>query len=91
MTWKGSSRTDDMSSDALDESVASLSGFSTNISQFFRKKMDDKSMEQVARRPPNKKRVERQAELQKSAASLEGVVFPSSYASVIRKGCQIQE
>jgi hypothetical protein len=81
MTWKGSSRTDDMSSDALDESVATLKGFSTNISQFFRKKMDDKSMEQVARRPPNKKRVERQSELQKSLASLEGVVFPSSYAS----------
>ena len=84
MTREGSYCTDDMSSDALDESGSSLSVLFTNISQFFRKKMDDLSMEQVARRPPNKKRVERQAELQKSAASLEGVVFPSSYSSVIR-------
>ena len=82
---------DDMSSDKLDKSRASFRALSTNISQFFRKMRDDTSMDQVARRPPNKKRVDRQAEQQTSITSFEGVVFPSSDASVIRKGCQIQE
>ena len=79
LTWEGSSRTDDLSSDAIDEFGASFSALPNNISQFFRKKMDDMSMEQVARRPPNTKRVERQAEQHTSITSLEGVVFPSSY------------
>lgn len=91
MTWEGSLRMDDMSSDKLDKSRASFRALSTNISQFFRKMRDDTSMDQVARRPPNKKRVDRQAEQQTSITSFEGVVFPSSDASVIRKGCQIQE
>ena len=79
LTWEGSSRTDDLSSDAIDEFGASFSALPNNISQFFRKKMDDMSMEHVARRPPNTKRVERQAEQHTSITSLEGVVFPSSY------------
>jgi hypothetical protein len=74
----------------LDESESSMSKLTTNISQFFRKTKEDLAMEQTVRRPPRKKRVEQQAAQQISPAtsSIEGVVFPSSFDSVIYKGCQ---
>jgi hypothetical protein len=89
--WSSSSMNRETSDDnisPLDESESSLGKFSANISQFFRKTKEDMPIEQTVRRPPHKKKVERQAAQQTSAASsIVGVVFPSSFESVVYKGC----